>query len=135
MSHLHPAPLAHVHVQDAMHAGLLCTESGTPLTEVARIMADHRVHAVVVEGDEAGGAPAGIVTSLDVMAAVASAEELTAGDVAATETVTIATNDRLDHAAQLMAEHGVTHLIVVDTATGHPVGVLSTIDIAVVYAA
>jgi CBS domain-containing protein len=34
-----------------------------------------------------------------------------------------------------MAEHGVTHLVVLDAAGGNPIGVLSTLDIAAVYAA
>lgn len=37
-------------------------------------------------------------------------------------------------AAQLMVEHGVAHLIVLDAASGHPIGVISTLDVAAVYA-
>jgi CBS domain-containing protein len=33
-----------------------------------------------------------------------------------------------------MAEHGVSHLVVVDAASRQPIGVLSTLDIAAVYA-
>lgn len=41
----------------------------------------------------------------------------------------------LDRAAQLMAEHGISHLVVLDAAHGHRIGALSTLDIACVYAA
>jgi CBS domain-containing protein len=34
----------------------------------------------------------------------------------------------------MMAEHGVSHLIVLDHAGGYPTGVLSTLDVAAVYA-
>ena len=34
----------------------------------------------------------------------------------------------------VMSEHGVWHLLVVDGASGYPVGVLSTLDVATVYA-
>jgi CBS domain-containing protein len=37
-------------------------------------------------------------------------------------------------AAQLMSEHGVSHLVVVDPASGYPLGVLSTLDVAAMYA-
>lgn len=46
----------------------------------------------------------------------------------------MSSDERLERAAQLMAEHGVSHLVVVDAADGHPIGVLSTLDLAVVYA-
>jgi CBS domain-containing protein len=39
-------------------------------------------------------------------------------------------DDTLMRAAQLMTEHAVTHLLVVDPAGGLPVGVLSTLDVA-----
>ena len=44
------------------------------------------------------------------------------------------TNEPLAGAAQLMIEHGVSHLVVREAASGYPVGVLSTLDIAAVYA-
>jgi CBS domain-containing protein len=34
-----------------------------------------------------------------------------------------------------MAEHGVSHLVVLEAADGHPVGIISTLDIASAYAA
>ena len=42
----------------------------------------------------------------------------------------IAPDETLERAAQLMAENAVAHLVVVDPDTGHPVGVLSTLDVA-----
>lgn len=43
-------------------------------------------------------------------------------------------DESLWRAAQLMKEHGVSHLVVVDAAAGYPLGVLSTLDIIAVYA-
>jgi len=57
-----------------------------------------------------------------------------ARDIAATEAVTAASGGSLRDAAQLMAEHGVSHLIVLDQANGQPVGVLSSTDILAAYA-
>jgi hypothetical protein len=33
-----------------------------------------------------------------------------------------------------MVEHALSHLIVIDAATGHPSGILSTLDVVAVYA-
>jgi CBS domain-containing protein len=46
----------------------------------------------------------------------------------------VSTTDKLDRAAQLMVEYGVDHLIVADAHDGHPVGMLSTLDVAGVLA-
>jgi CBS domain-containing protein len=39
-------------------------------------------------------------------------------------------SERLDTAVELMQRHGVTHLLVGDPKAGHPIGVLSTLDVA-----
>ena len=38
--------------------------------------------------------------------------------------------DSLEHAAQLMAEHETSHVVIVSSSTGEPVGILSTLDVA-----
>ena len=123
-------------VQDAMRVGLFSCPPETPLRDVARMMATHHVHSVIVTdlGPEASGErPWSVVSDLDLVRA-GDATERTAGEVAATELVTVAADDRLAHAAQLMSEHDISHLVVVQPATGKPVGVLSTLDIAGVVA-
>jgi CBS domain-containing protein len=42
----------------------------------------------------------------------------------------VATTEPLRRAAQMMAEHEVSHLVAVDPETTKPVGVISTLDIA-----
>ena len=42
----------------------------------------------------------------------------------------IAPEETVRRAAQLMAEHEVAHLVVVDSETSRPVGVISTLDVA-----
>ena len=44
--------------------------------------------------------------------------------------MTVNPADTLHHAAQLMAEHQTAHAVVVDSVTGEPVGILSTLDVA-----
>jgi CBS domain-containing protein len=125
--------LDRMRVQDVMHRGLLSCAGDAPLGEVAGIMARHRVHAVaVINGD--GRRPVGVVSALDVVAAMACGAELNALQAAVTEPLSVSADDSLHRAAQLMAEHAVTHLVVQDAADGHPIGVLSTLDLATVLA-
>jgi CBS domain-containing protein len=126
-------PLNHIRVSDAMHGGVLSCTPDASLVEVAAIMARHRVHAVAIF-EEARTQLLGVVSDLDVAAAVASGAEPSAARAAATEPLALSSDDRLDRAAQMMAEHGVSHVLVNDAATGHPIGILSTLDIAAVYA-
>ncbi len=116
-----------------MHHGILSCASDAPLGEVAGIMARHRVHAVAITN---GGSqrPTAIASDLDVVAAAATGEEPTAAQAACTEPLTVSADDSLAHAAQLMAEHSVSHLVVLESSSGHPVGILSTLDIAAAYA-
>jgi CBS domain-containing protein len=126
--------LAHVHVHDVMHTGILTTDPSTSLRVVARLMAEQRVHVVAVADPDHARRPWGMVTTLDIAAAAAEGTDLTAGEAAAdTEIVTISSADRLDYAAQTMVKRRLGHLIVVDPATGYPTGILSSLDIAAAY--
>jgi len=125
--------LEHVRVKEAMHAGILAVTSGTPLRTVARQMAENHVHAIAVVERDRAVRTVGIVSALDIAAAAAAGVEPTAGEVAASGVITVSAGDRLDHAARLMAEHHVAHLVVLDRASGHPIGILSALDIAAAY--
>jgi CBS domain-containing protein len=124
--------LDRIRVGDCMNPGILSCGATTPLGEVGGVMAQHRVHAVAVT-DIDGTHPIGVVSALDVVAAAVSGEEPTALQAAATEHLSVS-SESLHRAGQLMAEYGVSHLIVLDATSGQPVGVLSTLDIASVYA-
>lgn len=119
--------LDRIRVGDCMHQGIVSCDPSTALHELAALMSSRHVHAVVVQGDH--GEFHGIASDLDVTAAVARDGELTAGDVAGTEVLSIPASHSLHDGAQLLAEHGVSHLVVMDDASGKPVGVLSTSDI------
>jgi CBS domain-containing protein len=120
-------------VEDAMHAGVVTCPASAPLQAVAGMMAAHRIHAVVVFDEAAEDAALwGVVSDLDlVKAANAGAiADRTAGETAVTPVVMVQRDDALAHAAQLMSEHEITHLVVADRRTERPVGVLSTLDVA-----
>ena len=120
-------------VEDAMHRGLVTCPPATSLRVVARILAAHRIHAVVVADDHAHEQAGvwGIVSDVDVVTRLATAcADESAGSAAALPPCFIAPDDTLAHAVRLMAEHGVAHLLVADPVNGRPLGVLSTLDIA-----
>jgi CBS domain-containing protein len=62
------------------------------------------------------------------MRGLGSPVALTAGNLAALDVVTILPDEQLGRAAQLLGEHDIAHLIVVQD--GAPVGILSTLDVA-----
>jgi CBS domain-containing protein len=125
-------------VADAMRAGVMSCPPDVPARVVARMMATHHIHSVVVEGvhqDPVHGEQLkwAVVSDMDLLrAGRAGIEELTAGEIATTEPVTGEPSLPLDEAARLMDEHESAHLIVTDR--GRPVGILSTLDVAGVLA-
>ena len=128
--------LGELRVVDAMHPGLISCSLDTPLRTVARMMATYRVHAILVtaHGEEElpGGGVWGIVTDADLVRAAQAANLLDepARRIAATPAVTVGAAEDLARGAQLMVEHEISHLIVVDPHSARPIGVLSTLDVA-----
>ena len=126
--------LENLRVEDVMSRGVLRCPLETPLTEVARMMATNRVHCIVGFGDitEDDTRLWGVVSDLDLvgLAATVGLEGRTAGASAATELVTVAPDESVLRAAQLMREHRVAHLVVADPHSDRPVGVVSTLDVA-----
>jgi len=114
-------------VGEAMTPGVLTCLPVTPLRDVARMMARHRVHAIVVFGSDDTLHPWGVVSDLDLIGAIGT--HANAGSVAASPVVTVTPELSLEHAATLMAENETTHLLVV-SGTGLPVGVISSLDVA-----
>jgi CBS domain-containing protein len=126
--------LAQCTVAEVMRRGVVGCAPDTPLTEVARLMSDHRIHCVVVGGlseDRHGTRLVwGVVSDLDLARAVATDTAATAGQIAATEPVTASPGDMLEDVARTMGEHDVAHLVVVDDQDLEPIGVVSTLDVA-----
>jgi CBS domain-containing protein len=128
--------LGHAVVADVMHPGVMSCPPDADLVTVARMMASHHIHAVVVSGIErtAGGGERltwGLVSDLDLVAAALPElpPDAEAADYASTELVTVDMDERLDRAAQIMVEHQLSHLLVTGPK-GMPIGVVSTLDVA-----
>jgi CBS domain-containing protein len=118
-----------------MHSGVIDCPPQTPLRDVVAMMAEARVHCVVVDGLASGPRHTerlvwGAITDLELMRAASAGElDQQAGKLAATEIVTINPHDHIHQAAQVMSEHECSHLIVIDPDSDRPIGVVSTLDI------
>jgi CBS domain-containing protein len=117
-------------VHDAMRVGVVTCRPETKLADVARMMVGYEIHSVVVSDLRAEGALWGIVTSLDLARVADQLDSLAAGEVATTDLITIGSDEPLERAAELMAEHGVTHLVAVQPDSGRPAGMISARTIA-----
>jgi CBS domain-containing protein len=118
-------------VGDAMRPGVFTCEPGTSLVTVARRMATEHVHAIVVlETGDSDRRPWAVVTDRDVLRSAPDIAERTAGEVATGQVLLANPDERLPDVAARMVEQGTSHAVVVESGTGRPVGVLSTLDVA-----
>jgi CBS domain-containing protein len=127
----------HARVADLMSSPLLTCPADVPVSEVAGMMARHSIHAVVVRpslwasGDSGEW---GVISDLDLVgAAAADPLTATAGSIAAAPPVMVAPDDTPWRAAELMAAHAVTHLLVGPPGEA-PEGIVSALDLAAVLA-
>jgi CBS domain-containing protein len=130
------AEMPRVTVGEVMHHGVIATPPQTTVGEAATLMSDHGVHCLVVEGlaRTRGGQETlvwGILSDLDLMRAFTSGRmQVTAGELASTEIVTVGSDDQVEETARLMTDHECTHLVVVSPDAGEPVGIVSSLDVA-----
>jgi CBS domain-containing protein len=114
--------------------GIVGCAADAPLSEVAWLMSEHRIHCVVVARVAVDGHGTrflwGVVSDLDLVRAAAGGEDLTAGQIAATEPLSALPSDSLADIARIMGEHDVAHLVVLDEREREPIGVISTLDLA-----
>jgi CBS domain-containing protein len=136
-SYLMPS-LEHATVSDAMHPGILACEPDSSLTEVAQTMATHHVHCLAVIGISHEEPRCGIwsvISDLDlVRAGIHEDEGQSARAIARQPLVTVESSLPLREAGELMLRHAVSHLVVIESSTQRPIGILSTADIAGVLA-
>jgi CBS domain-containing protein len=106
--------------------------SDTPLIAAAQRMTSEHVHSLVVLGPGIASSRVAwaVLTAQDVLRNADRADELTAGDVASPQVLDVLPDDPLPDVARRMAAEGLTHALVGDRATGRPIGVVSSLDIA-----
>ncbi len=127
-------------VRDAMHPGIISCGQDTSATEIARIMAGRHVHcvAVISLSHDLRQDPMvwGIVSDLDLLeAAIESDPPATAATLAEQPVISVRSTMSVHDAARAMVENGVNHVVVVDSADRVPIGILSTLDVAALFAA
>jgi len=94
------------------------------------MMVGYDVHSVVVADPDGEEDAWGIVTTVDLARSADDLDALTAADVATNDLVTIESDESLARAADLMAEHGISHLVAVQPGTGRPAGMISSRSLA-----
>ena len=124
---------AHATVGDVMHHGILTCTPDTDLVTVARVMAAHHIHALVVSGIEPDAQGErlvwGLISDSDLLEARKALVYGEAGGFPQTPVVTVEPGESLERAADLMTGNRLSHLIVVSPLTGLPTGIVSTLDL------
>jgi CBS domain-containing protein/uncharacterized membrane protein len=113
-------------VADIMQRQVVTVEPQSTLADVAAVLHDHAISAVVVV---TAGTPVGIVTERDFVSLIAAGDDPTTvavGDRMTTRLVTIESRRDVADAAEMMSEHHIRHLPVVDH--GALVGIVSIRD-------
>ncbi|MBE0669415.1 MAG: CBS domain-containing protein [Anaerolineales bacterium] len=120
-------------VKDLMHTGLITCKPTATLGQVAVLLNQHHVHALVVTDRD--GRTLGLISDFDLMAGewLSSDEEsltvmrkLTAADLMSQPVDTVEGNTPLSEAASLIMEKKVSRLLV--TENGKSVGIISLSD-------
>jgi len=118
-------------VEDLMSEPIITISPEATVREAAEAMQDDAINALFVPGAEAG-----IVTSSDIVAAVARAADtttVTVGEVMTSPVERVPRSLPLGEAAAMMTNFGIKHLPVVDDDNDY-VGIVSSTDITMTLA-
>jgi CBS domain-containing protein len=120
-------------VRDLMHPGMLTCRPDATLGQVAVLLNQHHVHALIVADRD--GRPLGIISDYDLLAgewlssdpeSLATMRKLTAADLMSHPVDSVDANLPLSEAARIFLEKEINRLLVTDK--GKPAGVISTSD-------
>jgi CBS domain-containing protein len=117
----------HARVSDAMNKGVVSCSPGAGLQEMGRLMASRHIHSLVISLDK----PVrwALVSDIDIAQSAIARPEATAEDLAVAATG-ISDEATLGRAIEVMRVQGTSHVIVTDTDSGQPTGMISALDIA-----
>jgi len=118
-------------VGSVMHVGVVTCRPDATLRTVAALLAEHRIHALVVATSDDGKSCV-VVSDRDVVLGYARSnlDGLTAREAASAPTVTVRADLDLRYASEIMAQNGTSHVVVTSPDDGTPIGILSSLDIA-----
>jgi len=120
-------------VRDLMHPGLHTCNSAATLGQVAALLTQNHIHALVVVNDE--NVPRGIISDYDLLAGewlatdpqgLKTMRNLTAGELMSSPIESIEVDVPIKDAANILVEKDIQRLLV--TENNFPVGVISTSD-------
>jgi CBS domain-containing protein len=120
-------------INDLMHKGLITCSPETSLGQVAAILDEQQIHALVVAEKE--DQPLGIISDFDLLAgewlsvdeeSLNTMRKLTARDLMTSPIETIEVNTSVSAAAKRMTDRDIHRMLV--TESGKPVGVISISD-------
>jgi CBS domain-containing protein len=120
-------------VRDLMHAGLITCKPNATLGQVAVLLNQHQVHALIVTDRD--GRTIGIMSDFDLIAgewlssdseSLAVMRNLTAAELMTQPVNTVEANTPVTEAVNLLMEKGVSRLLVTDNEK--PVGIISLSD-------
>jgi predicted transcriptional regulator len=121
-------------VRDFMHPGLMTCRPNATLGQVAVMLNQHHVHALMVTDRD--GRILGVITDFDLLAgewlsadpdSLNAMRKMTAGDLMSTPVESIEASEPINVAAKRMHEEVIRRLLV--TEKGKPVGVISVSDV------
>ncbi len=110
-------------VRDLMHRGLFTCRQNAALGQVAVLLAQHHVHALVVVDRDAR--PLGLISDTDLLAgewlsqdndSLATMRKLCASDLMSYPIITVDADASLNEAAQLLIEKDVSRLVVMENS-------------------
>lgn len=117
-----------------MRHGILSCSADASLRDAARVMSLHHVHTILV--NDVDGSPYGILSDSALLSALLDSNEgeRALREVADRDIGTISSSEPLVAAAELMRDRGIAHVMVRDAHSGRPTGMLSTLDVAGIFA-
>jgi CBS domain-containing protein len=122
---------ADVRVEDVMSSPPITVTEETTVYQAALIMAENNIGSLIVVDEN--GSLLGVVTERDivrkVVARAADPRRVKVGDIMTRNPYYVVSDDSIVRAAELMGEHGIGHLPVLDPQTLRVVGMVSKRDI------
>lgn len=121
-------------VKDLMHAGLITCKPDATLGQVAVLLHQHHVHALIV--NDRDGRAAGVISDFDLLAgewlssdaeSLSAMKTLTASDLMSHPVDSIDANATLTEAVKKFSERQISRLLVTDNEK--PIGILSLSDL------
>ncbi len=121
-------------VRDVMHYGLITCLPSTPIDEVARLMVEHRIHAVVVVDEE--GLAIGVVSQTDMVLARQGRTpdriaKMTASNIMTPGPISCTPDTLISEVITTLTRNRIHRLVVMEERDGRqwPIGVISMTDI------